>query len=356
MTPDDVDFPLPAELIARHPTAIRSASRLLSVTTKALDIDAFARLPALLEPGDLLIFNDTRVIRARLYGRKATGGKIELLLERLTGTHSVTAQIKASHAPKPGSSLELISSIGEVITTATVVARDGRFFQLQFESPVAEVAQVAGEMPLPPYLERDATADDEMRYQTIYARHPGAVAAPTAGLHFDQAVFDALAARGVAHAFVTLHVAAGTFAPLSDTQLKKNALHAEQFEINAACCEAIARTRAKGGRVVAVGTTSLRALESAALLGAGHLQPTTADTTLFIRPGFEFQVVDGLITNFHLPRSSLMMLVAAFVGHQRVMDAYAYAVAARMRFFSYGDAMLHLRMRRERGVGADHAV
>ena len=339
MHPDDFDYALPDALIARYPAEPRSASRLLHVAASGVNDDrSFVDLPDLLSPGDLLVFNDTRVLLARLYGAKASGGRIEILLERVTGAQAALAQIRASHAPKAGSTIEVHDRDGKVIATATISAREGRFFALQFDSALDDVMAAGGHVPLPPYIDRGDELSDQSRYQTVYAKHPGAVAAPTAGLHFDAALLARLAERGIDSGFVTLHVAAGTFQPLSDAQLAAGELHAERIFVDAALVEKIDEARARGGRVVCVGTTSLRALESAA--ASGRLQAFDGETTLFIRPGYAFRVADGLLTNFHLPRSSLMMLVGAFAGSERIMAAYRHAVAERYRFFSYGDAML----------------
>lgn len=339
MHPDDFDFELPDALIARQPAAARTASRLLHLAADGTREDLqFSDLPALLAPGDLLVLNDTRVIPARLFGRKASGGKAELLIERVDGARHAWAQIRASKSPKAGGVIEIVDEAGAVRARATVDDRDGRFFSLSFDADVTTVLDACGHMPLPPYIDRADTATDRERYQTVYARHPGAVAAPTAGLHFDDALFAMLDAQGVQRAFVTLHVAAGTFQPLDDAALEAGELHAEWLEVSDAVCDAVAATRERGGRVIAVGTTSLRALETAA--ANGRLAPFTGDTRLFIRPGYQFRAVDGLITNFHLPKSSLMMLVVALGGRERILAAYAHAVHEHYRFFSYGDAML----------------
>lgn len=339
MHPDDFDFALPDALIARQPAATRTASRLLHLAADGTRADHhFSDLPRMLAPGDLLVLNDTRVIAARLFGRKASGGKAELLIERVDGARHAWAQVRASKSPKVGGVIEITDVSGTVRARASVDGRDGRFFSLSFDEDIAQVLDRCGHMPLPPYIDRADTAADRERYQTVYARHPGAVAAPTAGLHFDDALFVALEARGVQRAFVTLHVAAGTFQPLDDAALGSGELHAEWLEVSDAVCDAVAATRERGGRVVAVGTTSLRALETAS--ASGTLVPFTGDTRLFIRPGYRFRAVDGLITNFHLPKSSLMMLVAALAGRDRILAAYAHAVREQYRFFSYGDAML----------------
>lgn len=336
---DAYDFELPDALIARAPAAERSASRLLHLPAAGgLEDRRFAELDALLRPGDLLVLNDTRVLAARLFGRKSSGGKVELLIERVDGPRHAWAQVRASHAPKAGATIAVTDEDGRAVAEVEVAGREDRFFSLSFDRPVAEVLDAAGHMPLPPYIDRPDTEADRERYQTVYARHPGAVAAPTAGLHFDAPLFDRLAEAGIDRAFVTLHVAAGTFQPLGREQLERGELHAEWLQVDASVCDAVAAARARGGRVVAVGTTSLRALESAA--AGGRLAPYTGDTRLFIRPGYAFRAVDALITNFHLPRSSLMMLVAALAGRERILSAYAHAVRERYRFFSYGDAML----------------
>ncbi|MEL6446901.1 MAG: tRNA preQ1(34) S-adenosylmethionine ribosyltransferase-isomerase QueA [Pseudomonadota bacterium] len=339
MHPDDFDFALPDALIARQPAAARTASRLLQLSADGTRGDRhFSDLPGLLTPGDLLVLNDTRVIPARLFGRKASGGKAELLIERVDGARHAWAQVRASKSPKAGGVIHIVDASDTVQAHATVAGREGRFFSLGFDADVAVVLDACGHMPLPPYIDRADTTADRERYQTVYARHPGAVAAPTAGLHFDDALFETLEAQGVQRAFVTLHVAAGTFQPLDDAALEAGELHAEWLQVSDAVCDAVAATRERGGRVIAVGTTSLRALETAA--ASGRLAPFTGDTRLFIQPGYRFRVVDGLITNFHLPKSSLMMLVAALGGRDRILEAYAHAVREQYRFFSYGDAML----------------
>ncbi len=327
----DFDYALPAELIARYPTAERRASRLLEVGDELND-RRFADLPTLLRPGDLLVFNDTRVIHARLHGRKETGGRCELLIERIEGEDSALAQVRASKTPKPGSRIELPGNV-----SAVVGGRRGEFFSLTFSAPLAQYLDQFGEVPLPPYLERDAESADDARYQTIYAREPGAVAAPTAGLHFDEAMLAETAAAGIRHAFVTLHVGAGTFQSLRHEDVEANQLHSERLVVDETCCELVRRTREEGGRVIAVGTTSVRSLETAAR--SGELEPYAGETDLFIMPGYEFRTIDAMITNFHLPQSSLLMLVAAFAGTERVLDAYRHAVGERYRFFSYGDSM-----------------
>jgi len=328
----DFDYELPDELIARHPAPERRASRLLVVDGDLQD-RSFSQLPAVLAPGDLLVFNDTRVIRARLRGRKDSGGRVEMLVERITDGTEVTAQVRASKTPKAGS--RIIFADG---TEATVLGRSGDMFRLNFSVPVAEYLQQHGEVPLPPYLGRDEETADDERYQTVYARHAGAVAAPTAGLHFDDAMLEETRSAGVRHTFVTLHVGAGTFQPLRESSVDRNQLHAERLWVGESVCEAVRDTRRRGGRVIAVGTTSVRALESAST--GGEIAPCAGETSLFIQPGYAFRSVDAILTNFHLPRSSLLVLVSSFAGHTRIMEAYHHAVRERYRFFSYGDAML----------------
>jgi S-adenosylmethionine:tRNA ribosyltransferase-isomerase len=334
MLRSDFHYELPEELIARHPAARRTDSRLLHLDgrTGAVEDRAFIDLPALLRPGDLLVLNDTRVVPARLHGRKDTGGRIEILLERLAGGTRALVQLRSSKPPTPGSRIHLP---GEA--TASVVAREDDFWLLEFEGDPAAVFERHGEMPLPPYLHRAAEASDRERYQTVYARSPGAVAAPTAGLHFDEAMIAACETAGIASARLTLHVGAGTFQPVRVDDVREHRMHAERVEVPEATCEAVAACRRRGGRVVAVGTTVVRALESAATGGA--LAPWAGDTRLFITPGCRFRVVDALVTNFHLPESTLLMLVSAFAGRSRVLAAYRHAVERRYRFFSYGDAM-----------------
>ncbi len=327
----DFDFELPDELIARYPTAERRDSRLLDVGPDLSD-RLFSELPELLRAGDLLVFNDTRVIPARLRGQKETGGRVEILVERLFSEREVLAQLRASKSPAVGSRLEFDEDI-----VAHVEGRSGDFYRLAFAEPVMPILQAHGEVPLPPYLGRRAEPADRERYQTVYAVTDGAVAAPTAGLHFDAAMLEETQRGGIEHAFVTLHVGAGTFQSLRDEAVERNRLHSERVFVDEECCAAVNRTRARGGRVIAVGTTSVRALETAA--ADGSIQPCAGETDLFIIPGYEFRCVDAMLTNFHLPRSSLLMLVAAFAGRRRILDAYAHAVRERYRFFSYGDAM-----------------
>jgi S-adenosylmethionine:tRNA ribosyltransferase-isomerase len=327
----DFDYSLPDELIAQHPARERRASRLLEVGS-ALNDRLFADLPGLLNPGDLLVYNDTRVIRARLRGHKESGGRAEILIERVVGEYSALAQVRASKSPKPGGRLVFAADV-----SATVEGREGELFALTFSDPVMPFLERYGEVPLPPYLNRPAESADDERYQTIYAKEPGAVAAPTAGLHFDAQMFDELLAAGVRDAYVTLHVGAGTFQALRHDNVADNRLHKERVQVDQACCDAVNQVRAEGGRVIAVGTTAVRALECAAQ--GGVLEPCIGETDLFILPGYRFHMIDAMITNFHLPQSSLLMLVAAFAGTERILQAYAHAVRESYRFFSYGDAM-----------------
>jgi S-adenosylmethionine:tRNA ribosyltransferase-isomerase len=332
----DFDFELPAELIAQHPAAQRSAARLLDGTGAAPVDRIFRELPALCDPGDLLVFNDTKVIKARLHGRKASGGAVEILVERVLPECDVWAHVRASKSPRPGALLRVAEAFD-----AEVLARGGpddALFKLRFPSDPFALLEAHGHVPLPPYITHADSADDVARYQTVFAQRPGAVAAPTAALHFDAAVLDALRAHDVRTAHVTLHVGAGTFQPVRAQDLSQHRMHHEWYEVSAETVAAVHAARAAGKRVMAVGTTTVRSLESAALLGT--LRPTTGETDIFITPGFEFRVVDRLVTNFHLPKSTLMMLVSAFAGHARVMDLYRHAIQSRYRFFSYGDAML----------------
>ena len=335
LTVDDFDYDLPEALIAQHPAPERTGSRLLHLARDGVSDHAFADLPRFLSAGDLLVFNDTRVIKARLLGHKDSGGRIEVLIERVLGAHDALAQIKASHALRAGTHLRLAGVID-----ATVLARDDDLFQLRFDGAdsVFDLLERHGSVPLPPYISHAAEAEDERRYQTVYARAPGAVAAPTAGLHFDDPLLERLRAQGVETAFLTLHVGAGTFQPVRVTDLADHRMHGEWYEIPAATAAAVGRTRARGRDVIAVGTTSLRALEAAA--GDGTVTAGCGETDLFITPGFTFRVADRLITNFHLPKSTLLMLVSAFAGMDAVRAAYRHAIAKRYRFFSYGDAML----------------
>jgi S-adenosylmethionine:tRNA ribosyltransferase-isomerase len=335
MLPADFEYDLPPELIAQQPLAERSASRLLHVRA---DSDAFseyrfADLPGLLEPNDLLVLNNTRVLPGRLFGKKLSGGQIEMLLERVLESRLALVQLRANRAPAIGSRL-----IFEPDIEAEVEGREGRFYRLRFGKDIEPLLAAHGHVPLPPYIDRADIAADRERYQTVYARNPGAVAAPTAGLHFDEALLGQLAAKGIRTASLTLHVGAGTFLPLEDEQLEKGELHAEKIVVDQSVCAAVEQTRSQGGRIVAVGTTVVRALESAAR--DGMLAPFAGETQIFIRPGYRFQIVDAMITNFHLPQSSLLMLVSAFRGRETILAAYRHAVAERFRFFSYGDAML----------------
>lgn len=337
MNKSDFHFDLPPELIAQAPLAERSASRMLLVPpAPAAFGDSFVReLPAQLRAGDLLVFNDTRVIPARLFGQKDSGGRVEVLIERLLGGNEARAQVRASKSPKPGSDVVL-----EDGSRLRVLGRDGEFFHLRLQADEAleAVLNRAGHMPLPPYIEREAGASDDERYQTVYARHSGAVAAPTAGLHFDTALLDTLSARGVGFGHVTLHVGAGTFQPMRAERVEDHVMHQEWLRVDAPLCERIMRTRAAGGRIIAVGTTVVRALESA--MASGELKPFEGETRIFIYPPQKIRSVDLLLTNFHLPESTLLMLVSAFAGRERILSAYAHAVRERYRFFSYGDAML----------------
>jgi S-adenosylmethionine:tRNA ribosyltransferase-isomerase len=337
MKKSDFQFELPTELIAQAPLPERSASRLLVVPpAPAAFADCMIReLPSFLREGDLMVFNDTRVVPARLYGAKETGGRVEILLERITGTAEVRAQIGASKSPKPNSRIVL-----EDGTELTVLGRDDEFYRLRFETqePLEDVLQRAGHMPLPPYIHRDADISDDERYQTVFAKHTGAVAAPTAGLHFDEALLAALREKGVEFGQVTLHVGAGTFQPMRAERLAEHVMHREWLNVGAALCQQVARVRANGGRVIAVGTTVVRSLETA--LRDGELRPFAGDTQIFIFPGYKIRSVDAMLTNFHLPESTLLMLVSAFAGRERILAAYRHAVEQRYRFFSYGDAML----------------
>lgn len=337
----DFDFALPPELIAQHPAPERSASRLLD-GSGAQPLDRLFRdLPALLRAGDLMVFNDTQVVKARLFGHKPSGGRLELLIERVLPDGSVAAHMKASKKPAPGTVLHMDGGFSAELLGRWPQA-GGPLFHLRLSGDAYALMEAHGHVPLPPYITHTDSKEDACRYQTVFARHPGAVAAPTAALHFDEALLAELDARGVQRAFVTLHVGAGTFQPVKTENLAEHHMHHERYHVPPATRQAIADCRARGARVVAVGTTSVRALESwAQSLAAGVDAENAAsgDTAIFITPGFRFQVVDALLTNFHLPRSTLMMLVSAFAGHARVMALYAHAVSARYRFFSYGDAM-----------------
>ncbi len=336
MRVDDFDYHLPDERIAHHPLPRRSGSRLLCLARPSGRVRhaQFPDLPGLLKAGDLLVVNDTRVLPARLYARKSSGGQVEILLERVRGPRECLAQVRASKAPRAGSRLLLPG--GEALR---VQGRQGPFFALQIEGPesLELLLERHGHMPLPPYIARPDEAADRQRYQTVYAAVPGAVAAPTAGLHFDELLLQALRDKGVGIGRVTLHVGAGTFQPVRVEHVEQHEMHAERLLVDDALCRQVAETRAAGGRVIAVGTTSVRALESAVV--DGELRPFDGDTRIFIYPGYRFQVVDGLITNFHLPRSTLLMLVSALAGVDAIRSAYAEAIAGQYRFFSYGDAM-----------------
>lgn len=334
----DFRYDLPPELIAQQPLPERSASRLLVLDAahRALSDRAFHDLPELLRAGDLLVFNDTRVLPARLFGRKPSGGAVEIMLERITGAHTATAMLGVSKKPREGSLIELDDG-----TPVRVLGRDGQFFELAFEcaEPLEKLLLRIGHMPLPPYIDRPDDARDSERYQTVYARRPGAVAAPTAGLHFDAPLLDALRDRGVETGYVTLHVGAGTFQPVRAERIEDHRMHREWLNVGAELVEKIHHTRSRGGRVIAVGTTVVRSLE-AARGGGDHVQPFAGETDIFIFPGYRITSIDGLITNFHLPESTLLMLVSAFAGRDFVLSAYRHAVDQRYRFYSYGDAML----------------
>ena len=331
----DFDFELPPELIAQYPLADRSASRLLHITTDVIEDKHFTDIESYLRPGDLLIANNTRVIKARLLGRKETGGAVEALVERVTGEKSAIAMVRASKSPKPGT--KLIFSADGAEETVTVTGRQGEFFVLEFDRPVLDVLEAFGKVPLPPYIEHAAEKSDEGRYQTVYAKYPGAVAAPTAGLHFTDELLECLKEKGVDIEYVTLHVGAGTFQPVRVEKLSEHHMHSEWYSMPADVAEKINRAKAEGRRVIAVGTTSLRTLESAADR-IGHVEAGARDAALFITPGYTFRIVDALVTNFHLPKSTLVMLVSALVGRERILEAYRHAVDAKYRFFSYGDA------------------
>ncbi len=330
----DFDYALPADLIAQAPLPERTASRLLIVGGAELKDARFIDLPDFLRPNDLLVFNDTRVLHARLHGVKDSGGHVEVLIERPIGRHEALAQVRASHAPKPGSRFRLEDAL-----EVEVVAREGEFYLLRFPDTddLVTLLERHGKLPLPPYIARDAGVEDESRYQTVYAQERGSVAAPTAGLHFDEGLLARLRAQGVALAWLTLHVGAGTFQPVRVDDLSQHRMHRERYILPAETVAAIQATKARGGRVIAVGTTSLRALEAAAQ--EGEIVAGASETEIFILPGFRFRIVDALITNFHLPKSTLLMLVAAFAGMDAMRSAYLHAVAERYRFFSYGDAM-----------------
>ncbi|TRW48134.1 tRNA preQ1(34) S-adenosylmethionine ribosyltransferase-isomerase QueA [Aliidiomarina halalkaliphila] len=338
MKKSEFHFDLPDHLIARYPQPDRSSSRLLTLDgpSGAISHQQFRELPNLLRAGDLLVFNDTRVIPARLLGQKVSGGKVEVLVERVLDQHRVLAHLRSNRSPKAGTKLLLENAV-----QATVMGREDALFEIAFDPSrsVLEWLDAYGHMPLPPYIDRPDEASDRERYQTVYSKKPGAVAAPTAGLHFDDAVMQALAEKGVETAYVTLHVGAGTFQPVRTDDIRDHTMHSEYAEVPADVVAAVERTKARGGRVIAVGTTSVRSLESAAHFNQGTLAPFTAETNIFIYPGYRFHVVDAMITNFHLPESTLIMLISAFAGKEHVMAAYQAAIQAEYRFFSYGDAM-----------------
>jgi S-adenosylmethionine:tRNA ribosyltransferase-isomerase len=337
LTVDDFDYSLPPELVAQQPAAERAGSRLLRLdATGALEDRRFADLPQFLRAGDVLVFNDTRVVKARLLGQKGTGGRVEALVERVLSADEALAHVRASKSPKPGAVLAFDGGLG-----AEVLGREGELYRLRFRGcgSVFAALERHGSVPLPPYITHAADAGDEARYQTVYARAPGAVAAPTAGLHFDEPLLDRLRAMGVQLAFLTLHVGAGTFQPVRVARIAEHRMHGEWYEIPPGTAQAVAAARAAGRDVIAVGTTSLRALEAAAAPD-GTVAAGPGETALFITPGYRFRAVERLVTNFHLPKSTLLMLIAAFAGLDPVRRAYAHAVAQRYRFFSYGDAML----------------
>ena len=339
----DFNYTLPPDLIAQHPLEKRTDSRLLEVRTTGKSqvqlIDRpFQEIVTLIRPGDLLVMNDTKVIPARLHGKKETGGNVELLIERISGDKQAWVQIRASKVPKIGSIVHIHNAASETFPVE-MIGYDGRFYEMRFPENVFSVLERFGELPLPPYIEHQPNLEDAQRYQTVVAKHPGAVAAPTAGLHFDQSLLEQLQQAGVQQVSVTLHVGAGTFSPVREEDLSKHKMHYEWFSVPEATIAAIEQTRRQGGRVIAVGTTSLRALESYALSGQ-----SSGETNLFITPGFEFKIVDCLLTNFHLPKSTLLMLVSAFAGTDTIRKAYQHAIDHRYRFFSYGDAMFPTRV------------
>lgn len=348
MRRQDFHYDLPEELIADLPTEERRGSRLLCLEGSSGDIQhgSFPDILDRVEAGDLVVFNDTRVIPARLFGRKATGGQVEILIERVLDDFRALAHVRSSRSPKPGSELTVQDG-----STVAVAGRRGELFELTFpgERTVLEVLEALGEVPLPPYIERSATEQDSERYQTVYGKKKGAVAAPTAGLHFDNELLAQLADKGVQTAFVTLHVGAGTFQPVRVEDIREHPMHSEIMDLSAEVCEQVRATKAAGKRVIAVGTTSVRCLETAAQ--SGEIQPYQGETNIFIFPSYQFRVVDALLTNFHLPESTLLMLVSAFAGYRETMEAYREAVAKRYRFFSYGDAMLITRNPHPAGPG-----
>jgi len=339
MQRSDFSFELPKDLIAQFPLESRTGSRLLYMHPSVQFQDHhFIDFPSLLAPGDLLVFNNTRVIPARLFGYKQTGGQIEILIERVLDDKRVLAQLRASQSPKPQTQLYINDEI-----SITVLQRINNFFELEFNGPrsASDILQAVGHIPLPPYIKRTDTQRDKRRYQTVYAQKPGAVAAPTAGLHFDEAMLEKMRAIGVEMAFLTLHVGAGTFAPIRVNDIRQHTMHAERLQVSAQVCEQVKTTRARGGRVIAVGTTCVRALETAST--EGTIKPYDGETRLFITPGYKFVSVDALLTNFHFPESSLLMLVCAFAGQSKTLAAYQHAIAQKYRFFSYGDAMFVIK-------------
>jgi len=339
----DFNYELPADLIAQHPLANRTDSRLLEVKAEGENhvqlIDRqFKDILSLIKPGDLLVFNDTKVIPARLHGKKETGGNVELLIERISGDKQAWVQIRASKVPKTGSIVQIHNQAGETFPVE-MIGYDGRFYEVRFPENIFALLERFGELPLPPYIEHQPDVEDAQRYQTVVAKNPGAVAAPTAGLHFDEPILQQLKVLGVNLASITLHVGAGTFTPVREEDLSKHKMHHEWFSIPESTLQAIEKVKGNGRRVIAVGTTSLRALESQALS-----QQNSGETNLFITPGFEFKTVDCLLTNFHLPKSTLLMLVSAFAGMENIRTAYQHAIAKKYRFFSYGDAMFLCRL------------
>ena len=340
MRRDEFSYQLPEELIAQFPTEQRGSSRLLvmeSLSGELTDLE-FSKLPGLLKAGDLLVFNDTRVIPARLFGNKETGGKVEILLERILDDQRMLAQLRASKSPKPGSMIHLQDDI-----KLEFMEREDDMFVLDVigEMTVLELMQQLGHVPLPPYIQREDNVEDMDRYQTVYARSPGAVAAPTAGLHFTDELMQEITEQGIDSVFVTLHVGAGTFQPVRVDNIEEHQMHSEYLEVSADVCDKVKQCKARGGRVIAVGTTAVRCLETA--VKASELKPYRGETDIFIYPGYEFKVIDALITNFHLSESTLLMLVSAFAGRDNIMDAYQHAIEQRYRFFSYGDAMFILK-------------
>lgn len=336
LTLDDFDYPLPPELIAQAPLAQRSASRLLLVDNPLQD-KHITDLPALLRAGDLLVMNDTRVLHARLYGQKDSGGQVEVLVERPLDEADVLAQVRASKSPKPGGRIRLEDAL-----EVEVIERVGEFYRLRFPGNAVDLLEAHGRLPLPPYIEHAAGEADETRYQTVFAREKGSVAAPTAGLHFDEALLAGLKDKGIDVAYVTLHVGAGTFQPVRVHNIAEHKMHSERYILSQATVDAITQTKARGGRIVVIGTTTMRTLESVARK-YGKLCADSGETDIFITPGFEFKVADLLLTNFHLPKSTLLMLVSAFAGSETIRAAYAHAIEQKYRFFSYGDAMLLTR-------------